>query len=440
MTQALNVEYEELKARAGEIEQALPSIPATNPAAPCALSFVNDAAVQLALSADSMRLYLKACEREWKVLAKSLRNAAKAYEEVDEGAAEAIGNDASTPGSVGGNDQMMVNCDPDEDFGGYLPPPSPPPPPFEYPYFEVREAAAQIEAGDQGTAFRAFAQDWDAFQREVQKETYRFRPFSNWEGEARAAVEQNFEQQRQWIYAMASLCSTLASQAKKVADAHKVARVTKAPPWDKVSTETEHPTTYEVSQCDYWYKTYVERKSPYLYMAIDWYQRLQEQSERALANYISNGSLPLAPVNPRAPVTATVINPPPPPPAPPPPPKEPDFWDRVIGDGLDDNLSLPNPTDMPSVPAAGGLPSTPTADTAAMTDAVKDALKGSGPPTGGGMKPASLGGGGHRRCHCSPRWTPKRRREPPGQGPVPRAWAACPARAAHWGAVPAVRA
>ncbi|MCV7117900.1 hypothetical protein H7I93_11890 [Mycobacterium nebraskense] len=84
MPETLKVEYEELMARANEIEAALPPIPATNPAGPCALSFVTDAATQLALSADSMRLYLRACEREWKALAKSLRNAAKAYEEVDE--------------------------------------------------------------------------------------------------------------------------------------------------------------------------------------------------------------------------------------------------------------------------------------------------------------------------------------------------------------------
>src|ERR1700761_8060123 len=145
MTQTLNVEYEELMARAAEIERALPAIPASNPQGPCPLSFVGDAATQLAMSADSMRLYLKACEREWRTLAKSLRNAAKAYEEVDEGSANSMNavnfdGSGSTSGA-GAGDGVSALCDPDEDSGRYLPPPPPPPPPFQYPYYEVRQAA-----------------------------------------------------------------------------------------------------------------------------------------------------------------------------------------------------------------------------------------------------------------------------------------------------------
>src|ERR1700744_5608930 len=143
MTQTLNVEYEELMARAAEIERALPAIPTINPQGPCPLSFVGDAATQLAMSCDSMRLFLKACEREWRTLAKSLRNAAKAYEEADEGSADSIDAvkfDGSTASSAaGGNGSMSALCDPDEDFGGYLPPPPPPPSPFQYPYYEVRQ-------------------------------------------------------------------------------------------------------------------------------------------------------------------------------------------------------------------------------------------------------------------------------------------------------------
>src|ERR1700729_3097274 len=90
MTQSLDVEYQELMGRPDEIEAPWPKLPIGNPQAPCNLSFVLDAAVQIALNADSLRLYIQACEREWRSLAKSLRNAAKAYEEVDEGAAEDI--------------------------------------------------------------------------------------------------------------------------------------------------------------------------------------------------------------------------------------------------------------------------------------------------------------------------------------------------------------
>ncbi|KKC04065.1 PPE domain-containing protein, partial [Mycobacterium nebraskense] len=403
MPETLKVEYEELMARANEIEAALPPIPATNPAGPCALSFVTDAATQLALSADSMRLYLRACEREWKALAKSLRNAAKAYEEVDEESAEAIsavngGSSASgvTPGSGNGNDQMAVNGDPYEDFGGYLPPPPPPLPSLEYPYYEVREAATAIESGDQGTAFKAFAKEWDAFQREFQKETYRFRPFSSWEGESCAAVEQNFELHRQWIYSMAQLCVTLGNQALRVVDAHKKARVMgdrQTHDYDgKWTVEAEHPTSYEVAQCDYWYNRYVTSYPYYLYMAVSWYESLQQKSETSLNTYIANASLPLSPVNPKTPPSATRISAPPDPNSP-----EDGTFDPNIPGGwpTGDGSGAPATPMMPTLPMTPGAGMPGTADQAAVDAAMKDASKGKpGLPGGGGLKPAGLGGGG----------------------------------------------
>ncbi|MBW0012703.1 MAG: hypothetical protein JO059_06000, partial [Mycobacterium sp.] len=135
MTQTLNVEYQELIARAAEIEAPLPPLPVGNPQAPCNLTFVRDAAVQIAINADRLRLYIRACEREWKTLAKSLRNAAKAYEEVDEGAADdidAVSMDGGTSGSgaktlsADGDGATSVLCDPDEDYR-FAPPPPPPP-------------------------------------------------------------------------------------------------------------------------------------------------------------------------------------------------------------------------------------------------------------------------------------------------------------------------
>jgi hypothetical protein len=411
MTQTLNVEYDELMQRADELEKPLPPIPSTNPRGPCTLSFVNDAATQIALSADSMRLYLRACEREWKRLATSLRNAAKAYEEVDEEAGDAIssvdgGSSASAvrPLAGDGSDQMMVNCDPDEDW--VPPPPPPPPPPFQYPYHEVRQAAADIEAGDQGTAFKAFAQEWDAFQRAFQQEWVRFRPFQSWEGEARLAVEQNFEAHRQWIYTMASLCSTLGAQALRVVEAHKKARVygqhVSYNPDGSYAVEAEHPTSYEVSQCDYWYKYYTQYNTHYLYMAISWYEGLQAKSEASLRQYVTNASLPLAPVYPKSPPNSTRIDPPPKPEPDPDPSPGPDLPDDGIPnpDNPIDNLptddSLPDPTGMtmPTTPSAG-MPATPPVPTGdpKLTEALKDLKKGAGLPGGAGVKPASLGGG-----------------------------------------------
>jgi hypothetical protein len=129
MTQTLNVEYEELLTRAAELERPLPTVPSTNPQGPCNLSFINDTAARLALTADTLRMYLQGCHREWKTLATSLRNAAKAYEEVDASAAEDIDkflNDGSTAGvtapSLAADDEPWL-----------APAPAASAPPFEYP-------------------------------------------------------------------------------------------------------------------------------------------------------------------------------------------------------------------------------------------------------------------------------------------------------------------
>ncbi|BAX95055.1 PPE domain-containing protein [Mycobacterium shigaense] len=399
MTQSLNVEYQELMARADEIDAPLPKLPVGNPQAPCSLAFVRDAAVQIAINADSLRLYIQACQREWSALAKSLRTAAKAYEEVDEGAADDInavamdGRSSAPNGTVAavGEDQMSLMCDPD-DIPPPLPPP-PPPPPFEYPYYEVRQAARDIETPDQGAAFRACAADWNKYQLEFQQLAYRFRPFLNWEGDARAAVESNFNSQKQWIYGMVTLCTTLAKQAQMVADAHKkVAAISydgqghPYPVFDNRSTGDQHPTAYEVSQCDYWYKYYVQNKSPYLYMALDWYKNLQTRSETALSTYISSAGIPLAPLNPTAPYGAYIYT-------------EPGAADDPgnidIPDTYDPSSNMPMTPALPMMPSAGmgggGTPAAPDAQ-AMVNDAMKKA--GLGGKGAGAVKPASLGGGG----------------------------------------------
>jgi hypothetical protein len=405
MTQSLDVEYQELMARADEIETPLPALPVGNPQAPCALSFVRDAAVQIAINADSLRLYIRSCEREWRSLAKSLRNAAKAYEEVDEGAADdidAINMDGGASGasvgavSANGSDQMSLLCDPDEDYYS-PPPPPPPPPPFQYPYYEVRQAAADIEAPDQGAAFKAFASEWNKYQLSFQQLAYRFRPFLSWEGEARTAVESNFQQQKQWIFGMVTQCTTLAKQAQAVADAHRRISATgggSAVREPYYGLDGEHPASYEVSQCDYWYKYYIQSKSPYLYMALDWYKNLQKRSETAVSSYISYAGIPLSPLNPVAPYGAYIIT----------LPKPLDGDGDGGGDGggggdvgditpvsPDPSANFPTTPTTPMMPTTGmgGTPSTPDAQSM-----VNDAMKKAGLHGAGGVKPASLGGGG----------------------------------------------
>src|ERR1700761_6606673 len=88
--QTLTVEKEELLARAAEVEAPLPGPPTDALQAPSGLGAATLAIEQLALSANNMRDYLRAGEGARKRLADALRDAAKAYEDVDEGAAEAI--------------------------------------------------------------------------------------------------------------------------------------------------------------------------------------------------------------------------------------------------------------------------------------------------------------------------------------------------------------
>ncbi|NTY60704.1 PPE domain-containing protein [Mycolicibacterium sphagni] len=389
MTQTLNVEKDELLARAAELELALPTPPPDNPRAACALPMVVDAAAQLALSADAIRLYLRAGEREWRRLGQSLRNAAAAYQQVDEEGADAITDNTSVSARMLGG-----GCE-DEDI--MLPAAQPPSAAPEYPYYEVRQAATDIEAPDQGAALNAFAREWDTYQRTLQAIATRFRPFTQWDGDATMAVEVNFEAQRSWLYQMAQFCSTVAAQATTVAATQKWALV-------------EHPSAYEVSEADKWFLIYSTDPSrrQYLYQVYEWYERMQKKSEEVLAEYIRRASLPLQPVNPKNPPVATRIEPPPEPEKPDPDnpdnPDDPDNPDNpenpdapdipgeddTFDDDLPETPTTPS-TGTPSVPSAG----LPPGDTAALTEALKglsaDSAMGG---VGSGMKAAAVGGGG----------------------------------------------
>jgi hypothetical protein len=96
MTQpeTMSVEYEELISRAAELETPLLGQPKEDALAPCCLAFSTNAANRLKSSADSMRFYLDAGQRERNALAQSLRNAAKAYEETDQNAADTLSDGA----------------------------------------------------------------------------------------------------------------------------------------------------------------------------------------------------------------------------------------------------------------------------------------------------------------------------------------------------------
>src|SRR5262249_35550396 len=160
--------------------------------------------------------------------------------------------------------------DADDDWVFDPPPPPPVSPPFDYPYYEVRQAMMDIETGDQGAAFKEFAHDWAAFQLVLQEQAYRFRPFTSWEGDARSAVESNFEQQRQWIYGMAQLCSTLSKQARGVADAQEMLRAPNGSLDRNLDGSyphpAEHPGPCDISYSDHLYRFYVQNDRGKLYL------------------------------------------------------------------------------------------------------------------------------------------------------------------------------
>ncbi|UXA07128.1 secretion protein EspB [Mycobacterium sp. SMC-2] len=368
--QTLSVEYQELMARADEVEAAFPGQPADNPAAPCALATVAAAAAQLALSADNMRLYLGVGERERRRLADSLRNAAKAYEEVDESAEEAINDgtsiSAAAPGVADEGPDPLTLSDTKKVGGSSI---------EATPYYPVRQAAEEIAELDQGVSFDLFAQAWTDHQRALLEARYRFRPFVDWYGDATYAVEDNFDSHRSWLDQMAALSGAMVSQAQGVVSTHRWA-------------VTEHPTVAQLKELDdAW--VYFQSHLP----AQHWkgsvkpaleeeYARLQKKSEEVLAEYERRAALPLAPINPPKPPAAYYIAPPPEPGSYETDPDTP-YGELPYGDEY-----LTTPTGMPSAPFAG-TPAMPTDPTGA------GVWRGApAPPKTPGLKPAGLGGGG----------------------------------------------
>lgn len=82
-SQTVTVDQQEILNRANEVEAPMADPPTDVPITPCELTAAKNAAQQLVLSADNMREYLAAGAKERQRLATSLRNAAKAYGEVD---------------------------------------------------------------------------------------------------------------------------------------------------------------------------------------------------------------------------------------------------------------------------------------------------------------------------------------------------------------------
>ncbi|WAC89694.1 PPE domain-containing protein [Mycobacterium sp. Aquia_213] len=361
MTKTLNVEYAELIARAGELDVPIAGVPTENGHAPCALELAARAAQQLGFSADNMRIYLDAGEREHGRLAQSLRNAAKAYEETDELAADAMVNETSVA--------AVAPRHPDRDVEPVmltstvaLAASDP------IPYYPTKEAAKALMQGDQGRSLLDFADEWAAYLRTLSHASFRFRPFTDWDSDASDAVEQHFDLDRAWLDQMARLCGQLSTQARNLVAAHRWA-------------VSEHPTLAQLRQLD---ERWISNQSvpgwerwgkPSL---LRLYAQYQAKSEAVLAEYEQRAAL--APVNPpRPPVAYQIDEPAAPGPRPGP------------GD------ALPLPTDgLPSFP--GGIPALPSGGApqapsdSRLTDAVTNS-KASAGSAKAGLKPASIGAG-----------------------------------------------
>jgi len=389
--QTLNVEYQELMARANEVEAPIPGLPSDNPAAPWNLAVVKEAVEQLGFSADNMRLYLSVGERERRRLAQSLRNAAKAYQEADAGAQEALYNE--TPVSTVTPQRVDIDVDPatlkdtpvattaglDD-------------------YADLKQRCADIESGDQGASLVRFAEAWRAYQRSLRLAAVRFRPFETWNGEAAAAVEANFEQQRSWLNQMADHCGTMIRQAENVMSVHlhrtHIPYAYTPGPNSLGGFIPVARDTIKYQDLVLLERVYQRNVGPHIRPRVmDLYATLQQKSDEMIADYTRKAGLPLPPVNPSKPSTAFYISEPDR--STTPPPGSGPWSGPGLGPSPNPDLPLAD-GGLPFLPGMPGVPSdgTPSTTDAKLTEALKD-LKGSrGRYPVAGLKPASFGGDG----------------------------------------------
>lgn len=378
MTQprTLHVETEELLARAAELEDPIADRPSEDPAPPCHLAMTRAAAQQLSLSADNIRLYLTVAEREWRRLAESLRNAAKAYDEVDEGAAEAINSQTAMSlaarGPAGGaltaaqlSDTPVAAMADTSAFA------------------DLKQRALDNEAGDQGASFLRFAEAWEAHQRTLLEVRYRFRPFQHWYCEASHAVEQSFDLQRGWLDQMAAMCGKMADQARGVMLTQRWAQR------EHIWFQNTTVKYADLVQLDEQYR----RLPKFRQSIMEIYAQLQAESDEVLAEYQRRASLPLAPLTPPKPPIAYRIAPPPKPISESPPPDVP-----ISGGGAVPQPTNESPLDSANLFDSLGMSSLPSSSmpNAVTTNDSSDAWMGA-PGLAAGVpapKAAALRGGG----------------------------------------------
>ena len=239
----LKVEYDELVKRAAELEEfadkLVADFPADNPLAPCGLPFVLEGTRDAWKVIDSDRNLLKEAADNLQDLAESLINAAKAYEEADESAAEAIDGETEVPEVVPDqadkgsttptSDSESDVASLDEKWTGEAEP--------------LKSAYQIYKGGDGGTGYSVFADELSGkyakwLNGEVLKvssygTTGPFRGFAEWEGDSATKVEEQLETQRVWLKSFVEHCLDLAEKLDQVVEAYKLVTFTSSSPkWD----------------------------------------------------------------------------------------------------------------------------------------------------------------------------------------------------------------
>jgi hypothetical protein len=384
------VEHQELLARATELEQPIGRVPQITPRPPCALPEVVRAARDLDLSAEHLRTSLDDFRDTRAKLAKSLRNAARAYLLTDQGAAESI--DGGSPA-----EQAMLAGAAAEDSGpgsalrggAALQAPKAPDilPPEVDKLHDLEQKSFQIEQNDQGLSFRQFIQEWADYRVVLRGAKERFRPFDEWQGDAADAVYENFKTHRDWLEDMAARCQSLVDLVDPILPAFRKLRR------DHVPLEG---VTYDYRKLKEFEKFWTDNMHSGYGQFMKKYAELSKNSKDLLDEFMREARLPLVPISALSTRQASKIDPPKPysPPGPPPPPVPP----------LPPIPPMPpipdsgnNPT--PFVPSGGGgLPMTPSTPTKIDTDPkLAPAFKApdlKGGHGGGGMKPMSFEGAG----------------------------------------------
>ena len=245
MTQPeLKVEYDELIKRAAELEEfadkLVADFPAENPFAPCGLPFVVEGTEDAWKVIDSDRNLLKEAADNLQDLAESLINAAKAYEELDESAAEALDEETQV--------QEVV---PDQADKGSTTPTTDRAAPAATHYAgqgdgeaEPLKSAYQIYyGGDGGTGYSVFADelskkyakwlDGEVLKVSSYETTGPFRGFAEWEGDSATKIGEQLEKQRAWLKIFVEHCLDLAEKLNQVVVAYKLVTFTSgSPKWE----------------------------------------------------------------------------------------------------------------------------------------------------------------------------------------------------------------